>query len=299
MSPPPAGSTADRESRGPAGGAGPHHTEVVLSPIPKPSGAHPTLLAPARSPNNTRSAQAPGCGPLSGLPNGGHLHGPGWNYGLGPWDRPGRGARPSLSLRTAPHLTGSPDTSATSPSNCPLRPQFLSQHPTSDLEGSRVGCPARAWPVSVVTEAAVARAQIWTIGEACSQGTRSSMGPGGVGQAGRQQQGGQAPQAVLASGCKGSGTPRSAHLQPAPCESPSEEVGARTGLALWQGQRVCPQDLETKAEWCQDVGQGHWSESSQGQAPTSCCPGPVPTLLPAPPPAPHDTPSCSKSSPAG
>lgn len=69
MSPPPAqGVQLTRNCRGLEGGAGPHHMEVVLSLIPKPSGAHPTFLAPARSPNNTRSAQSPGCTPLPGLP---------------------------------------------------------------------------------------------------------------------------------------------------------------------------------------------------------------------------------------
>lgn len=71
---------------------------------------------------------------------GGHSHGPGWNYSLSQWDRPDRGARPSLSLGTAPHLTGSPDASATSPSNRPLRPRFCSQHLIpSDLGGSGAG----------------------------------------------------------------------------------------------------------------------------------------------------------------
>lgn len=45
----------------------------------------------------------------------------------------------------------------------------------------------------------------------------------------------------------------------------------------WRSQRVCPQHLETEAEWCQDVGRGHWSESSKGKPlPRRCAQAPCP-----------------------
>lgn len=50
----------------------------------------------------------------------------------------------------------------------------------------------------------------------------------------------------------------------------------------WRGQRVCPQDLETEAEWCQDVGRGHRGESSEGK-PHLLLLRPRARLLPAPP----------------
>lgn len=59
----------------------------------------------------------------------------------------------------------------------------------------------------------------------------------------------------------------------------------------WRSQRVCPQHLETEAEWCQDVGRGHWSESSKGKPPAPRC-----AQAPCPPCAQHPSRSTRRRS---
>lgn len=59
----------------------------------------------------------------------------------------------------------------------------------------------------------------------------------------------------------------------------------------WRSQRVCPQHLETEAEWCQDVGRRHWSESSKGKPPLPHC-----AQAPCPPCAQHPSRSTRRRS---
>lgn len=138
---------------------------------------------------------------------------------------------------------------------------------------------------------------------------RLRVGPGGEGQAGRRQWGAQAPQAVPASGCKGSGTLRSAHLWPALRDSPSEEVAPRTGAGPeWspdsqerhpggEAKESVPRTWKLRQSGAK-TWDGDNGVSQVRASPTSCCSGPVPACFQHPP-APRDTPSCSKSSPAG